>query len=769
MGIRGFDVYLKERKLLQSCPISHLANTRIGIDASYYINHLLTDPATREPLVAATGGIPYSIIQKIETDLRALEHRSIKPVFVFAGLPLAAKEPVKLPDQKAERENVAKNEAWALYDQGEPLLAVDKLNSCNGGNYVDQRDLLRSILRLFRHRFVEYVIAPYSSHAQLAYLLQHPKGYIHAIYSSSECLMWPVERVITSSDWSTTFQFADKVRILNDINLSSEQFLDMGLLCGSTLLRTMPLPTPEFSLKMISDFVRHHKSGLAVCQNLPHIPYKTQSYTESFWKARLAIKFSLVLTTEGQCVPLPTVIAPQQQAFTVQDVPADLEDIFSPKLPDEIYFYICRGIISTQVVGWVSSGTIVEQQPLLETNEYRRFIKDVITEGPTSPRCTTIALLLDCMHREWSSKRINVQYWFDPYVTGNNRGNNQVPYSDPLTQSLIARCQDWMVPMFSLEMELRRQNSSTIDLKLCLGALATEDLVNKTFKPKGDRTLDKKDEVVANSVWRFLEVRGFVQQNHTHSSIGKALHAAYDISKINDRFQEPLYLILELLRSGVVHGEKWGGPSAAPLPGGPSFGENDEQNTVRLVMRCISVLPLTNRPQQWVGPLSQELLAFNSFVKALSKSLRQLFESVSCHLLLSGDGRRNRDDFNDIMISLPFQTDVNTGFGILAKSYLDATAYHNDGEFVTEATAASEKSKAAKREAIAFVEANFSSVRNPVQELDRGFRFWDTVMVAIRTLAQAQGPTPTLAQTVVGKDVIEQFERADRWLKPMRP
>ncbi|WVQ75844.1 hypothetical protein IAR50_005477 [Cryptococcus sp. DSM 104548] len=729
MGIRGFDVYLKERKLLQSCPISHLANTRIGIDASYYINHLLTDPATREPLVAATGGIPHSIIQKIENDLRALEHRSIKPVFVFPGLPLAAKEPVKLPDPKAERENVAKNEAWALYDQGEPLLAVDKLNSFNGGNYVDQRDLLRSILRLFRHRFVEYVIAPYSSHAQ----------------------------------------FADKVRILNDLNLSSEQFLDMGLLAGSSLLRTMPLPTPEFSLKMISDFIRHHKSGLAVCQSLPNIPYKTQSYTEAFWKARLAIKFSLVLTTEGQCVPLPTVIAPQQQAFTVQDVPADLEDIFSPKLPDEIYFYICRGIISTQVVGWVSSGTIVEQQPLLETNEYRRFIKDVITEGPTSPRCTTIALLLDCIHREWSSKRINVQYWFDPYVAGNNRGPNLVPYSDPLTQSLIARCQDWMVPMFSLEMELRRQNSSTIDLKLCLSALATEELVNKTFKPKGDRTLDKKDEVVANSVWRFLEVRGFVQQNHTHSSIGKALHAAYDISKINDRFQEPLYLILELLRSGAVHGEKWGGPGAAPLPGGPSFGENDEQNTVRLVMRCISVLPLTNRPQQWVGPLSQELLAFNSFVKALSKSLRQLFEAVSCHLLLSGDGRRNRDDFNDIMISLPFQTDVNTGFGILAKSYLDATAYHNEGEFVTEATMGSEQCKNAKREAIAFVEANFSSVRNPVQELDRGFRFWDTVMVAIRTLAQAQGPNPTLAQTVVGKDVIEQFERADKWLKPMRP
>lgn len=242
---------------------------------------------------------------------------------------------------------------------------------------------------------------------KLAYLLQHPKGYIHAIYSSSECLMWPVERVITSSDWSNNFQFVEKVRILNDLNLTSEQFLDFGILAGSSLSRTIPLPQSEFSIKNIADLVRHHKSGISVCQNVrQEPPYKAQYYTESFWKARLAVKFSLVLTTEGACVPLPTVITPQQQAFTVQDVPGDLEEIFSPRIPDELYFHICRGLVSAQVVGWLTSAMIIEQQPLLETGEYRRFIKDVITEGPTSPRCTTIALLADILHPDWSKRRI---------------------------------------------------------------------------------------------------------------------------------------------------------------------------------------------------------------------------------------------------------------------------------------------------------------------------------------------------------------------------
>lgn len=121
------------------------------------------------------------------------------------------------------------------------------------------------------------------------------------------------------------------------------------------------------------------------------------------------------------------------------------------------------------------------------------------------------------------------------------------------------------------------------------------------------------------------------------------------------------------------------------------------------------------------------------------------------------------------MLSLPFQTDVNTGFGILAKSYLDATSYHNQLEPITEEMIGTEGAETAKRQAILFIEENFSSVKAPVQELERGFRFWDAVMVAIRCLAEEQGPNPKLAQTVVGRDVIEQFERADKWLKPMRP
>lgn len=83
-----------------------------------------------------------------------------------------------------------------------------------------------------------------------------------------------------------------------------------------------------------------------------------------------------------------------------------------------------------------------------------------------------------------------------------------VPISDPLTQSLVEKCATWMVPHHVLSDELRRQSSSTIDLKLCIGTLEKDDTIAYTKKEKSAKVLDKKDEVVANILWRFLDVRG---------------------------------------------------------------------------------------------------------------------------------------------------------------------------------------------------------------------------------------------------------------------
>ena len=87
----------------------------------------------------------------------------------------------------------------------------------------------------------------------------------------------------------------------------------------------------------------------------------------------------------------------------------------------------------------------------------------------------------------------------------------------------------------------------------------------------------------------------FINPNHTQTMMGKALHAACASSRVNDRFQESLYLLLELLRAGVVHGGKWGGHDGEILSGGPSFGNEEDQSSTLLIMRVLSILPLLYR------------------------------------------------------------------------------------------------------------------------------------------------------------------------------
>lgn len=102
-------------------------------------------------------------------------------------------------------------------------------------------------------------------------------------------------------------------------------------------------------------------------------------------------------------------------------------------------------------------------------------------------------------------------------------------------------------------------------------------------------------------------------------------------------------------------------------------------------------------------------------------------EVTALNMLLRGDARRSRDDYLDIALSLPFQSEVNTGFGVLAKVYLDALTHINGGTRVRDADA--EGVAETKQIALEICNETFPGVKNPAQEVERGFRFWDLVRV----------------------------------------
>ena len=110
--------FLTERKHLQTLPLSVLSDSRLGIDAAHYLHNLLDCPPAREPLLAATGGPPLALVQRIESDLRVLEKLRIKPVFVFPGLTPNKKMKPQLAQEYAEAVRDRQN-AWGKYENGQ--------------------------------------------------------------------------------------------------------------------------------------------------------------------------------------------------------------------------------------------------------------------------------------------------------------------------------------------------------------------------------------------------------------------------------------------------------------------------------------------------------------------------------------------------------------------------------------------------------------------------------------------------------------------------
>ncbi|KAH9046583.1 temperature dependent protein affecting M2 dsRNA replication-domain-containing protein [Lactarius hengduanensis] len=388
---------------------------------------------------------------------------------------------------------------------------------------------------------------------------------------------------------------------------------------------------------------------------------------------------------------------------------------------------------------------------------YRRFVKEVITEGQTGPRATALALVSSVAHHFWANRKVSGAFWFEHSAPPSNK---YMLHTSQQTAQLAERVVGWHVPYAIIEEELRGQNvsSSTIDFALCLGATATEKQAARTRVRPGATNLiplDKKDEMVANVIWRFLELRGFLLKTHDHSPMARAMHSALRQARLNDKFQDSLYLFLELVRAGVMHGHLWSGRA---FSGGPSFGTDDEKSCMLLVMRTLSIVPLNFKSVPWSAPLSRELLVFNSFIRSLSRALRMLLEVTTLNMLLRSDARQARDDLLDIALSLPFQGEVNTGFGVLAKVYLDALTHLNNQQRVRDPNA--EGVREAKAMALEICEETFPGVKSPRMEVERGFRFWDVALTAMRQLHSEQAVLPEL---------IDQFEAAEAWLGPMRP
>jgi len=255
-------------------------------------------------------------------------------------------------------------------------------------------------------------------------LENHSSQFIDAIWGSSEVLLFDVDKLITNIDFafqendlqtptdfrleSSKFAWISRRSCEEDLGrISSDLFVDACLLSGSSMLPTFPpLENPQyyrrFSIReTVSMMVSLGRNVTAVCSHYQDDPQvREMGYLDKYRRTRMSLKHHVILTADGK-------VEPQDN----EHAPRDVHDFIGQRLPEELYFYLSRGIVGPRTLNWLTSGEINILPPLDggESEEYRKLVRDEL--NPL--RAQSLGLLSHSLNRYYQRKDIKLRCWFD--------------------------------------------------------------------------------------------------------------------------------------------------------------------------------------------------------------------------------------------------------------------------------------------------------------------------------------------------------------------
>jgi hypothetical protein len=607
--------------LINTENLSALENARVGVEGNQWVRNL----PLSEPFQVATGGVPLTLLSIISMELEKFKQWKIKPVFVWNGLNIPRKDR-PLPTNADVRVN-KRNKAWETYFSGDIAKASELFQSEKNiaSNFVG------NIIKYFYEKKVESFRAPYNSWAQLYYFLvgtkPYPTSYVHAVYGGTELLLFGAPTVILDINFEQkTFTWVDLNQILDSLKLTHEQFVDAALLAGLPVFELStfpPIDDRDFSFQAAYELIVTFKSGYAAIQNTTSPRLNKASYLEDFLRAKVRITNHPIFDTHATCVPLNKEVCPR-----------DLHEVMGFRLPDEVYWLISQNVISSQVVNNLISGILLETPPLLDSEDYRKALTNLLPI-----RTKSLALLSSCLAREFQIKRVVTMRWYD---------ETEIEMDHFRAAFDLRTCQTSILTEDEIKIEYPRQNKSLtewVDIGFVLqlqvhkfhAKTSPMPTVNDEQRPKM-RIISTVNELLATISLHALEIREYLERKSYRPTLwGRAL------ALVNVKFIHEAWCVLELLRLGHLHG--------MPLK---TFLENklepvDKEREINLLTRIFSLLPGTmEEGRSWEGPIDPDLMGFNSIVKALYKTLRNLLEMLLANLFLSGRTALNPEDYLEV-------------------------------------------------------------------------------------------------------------------------
>jgi hypothetical protein len=238
---------------------------------------------------------------------------------------------------------------------------------------------------------------------------------VDAVAGSSEMLLYNVPEIVTSWDFKASeFSWVKRKACIQDLGqvsstqVTSDMFIDSCLLAGTSLLPTLPMldnqgVTDKPKIKAAMEFIMATKerSGHSVALHYQNDPQcRALDYLDRYRRVRLSIIHHVVLTSRGAVEP-----------FKSDHAPSDIHEFIGQRLPEELYFYLSKGVIGPRVLNWRTSGEILEFPPLDngDSDEYKTLVRDQLKDM----RYSTLSLLSFSVHRYYLHRDVKIRCWFD--------------------------------------------------------------------------------------------------------------------------------------------------------------------------------------------------------------------------------------------------------------------------------------------------------------------------------------------------------------------
>eukprot|EP00754_Rhynchopus_humris_P027382 Rhum_TRINITY_DN15084_c1_g1::Rhum_TRINITY_DN15084_c1_g1_i4::g.136458::m.136458 len=769
-----FQKFLDENKLIRSEKLEKLRGTRIAIDAHNWMKVLA--PKINEPYQAVMGGVPLTMGKAIAQELDRFKRAGITPIFVFNGLPMILTQSPKSLVQNSFLLDIYENreQAWCQYHEGK--------SGCRqlfeqAGSTITSSEFQHNLIRILRENRVEFFKAPYMAWAQMAYWCQGKERCVHQIQGPNELIMFEnVDVLILDFHFDTAdepeFDYIIKSEIKQKLmelegagsdapaepkELTDSQFLDCCLLTGLKGQIKHPKHFTNVSFVKIAQTLQRFGNACEFIMSKPATDQgpTNQQLAKNHMRIRAVIRHSVVFTLDGQCQPMTHVSARDGTTGDEQNrVPCNLSDLWGHRLPNILYFFLSIGAIQTQVLINVVQNQMIETIPQMDTEDYRQLLQRIL------PLRTQIAHQL--IHQLGER---DMQYFVRGTMTC---WRWYLDSAQPIAQPPPIKLDEWKLEDKDI-LKKKKDGGEKLDFLFVVKHFATNALQNSEAQyPQNSyppHTYISFNQVLCAIHLKALDLLGYF--THATQQPGSE-EPASGLSKFSEalketnapEFSEYAVLLIELFRTKALtckhftymkpdcnilikSEDPWAANAKRDFVHFPKLKlppvymdqkvQRDSQKfyeqAALLASRVCSLLPMQLGDGPWLSDVSKDLLAFNTIVKALHKTLRNLIEVVAAVLFLESHTSINPYHYYDLPQSLPFGQESNTAMGIVI-DYIMRSCHWFGRE-------PEEMDTRAKR--IEHLKQKFPCCTDLEGDLTKAFRFWLAVCTIFKVLMTEHG------------------------------